>query len=182
MTTSPTPDTAPLFTYQNWLVRSWQPGDRPTAAAVIATSLAEYGLTWDPDGADQDVLQVESAYWARGGEFWVIERHGMVVGTAAYFPVSRGNNAVEIRKMYLAAPERGQGLGKVLLRELEAAIARRGYGQVWIETATVLAEAVRLYEQHGYQAATGVETSRCDRIYTKQLAAHPTPEVNPPAP
>jgi putative acetyltransferase len=33
----------------------------------------------------------------------------------------------------------------------------------------VLQEAVRLYESHGYQATTGVETTRCDRVYVKFL-------------
>jgi putative acetyltransferase len=31
----------------------------------------------------------------------------------------------------------------------------------------VLAEAVKLYESNGYQPATGVETTRCDRVYKK---------------
>jgi len=37
------------------------------------------------------------------------------------------------------------------------------------ETASVLIEAVKLYESSGYQAATGVETARCDRVYVKFL-------------
>ncbi|MGC9504057.1 hypothetical protein [Baaleninema sp.] len=28
---------------------------------------------------------------------------------------------------------------------------------------------MRLYEKSGYQAATGVETPRCDRVYVKTL-------------
>jgi putative acetyltransferase len=71
--------------------------------------------------------------------------------------------------MYLLASVRGLGLGKYLLQQLEAAIASRGFQQIWIETASVLVEAVKLYENNGYQAATGVETPRCDRVYVKYL-------------
>ncbi|MEQ8962812.1 MAG: GNAT family N-acetyltransferase, partial [Coleofasciculus sp. C2-GNP5-27] len=119
--------------------------------------------------ADRDVVDVETFYQTVGGEFWVIEYQGTVVGTSAYYPVERGENAVEIRKMYLLPEVRGQGLGKFLLQQLEQAIASRGFQQIWIETANVLKEAIQLYESSGYQPTTGVETKRCDRVYVKQL-------------
>lgn len=156
--------------YQNFLIRSWTPADREAAAAVIGDTLAEYGLTWEPSGADRDVLEVEASYIDVGGEFWVIEQQGQIVGTAAYYGVERGEKAVEIRKMYLLPTARGKGLGRYLLQELENAIALRGFQVIWIETASVLKEAVKLYESSGYQPATGVETPRCDRIYVKFLS------------
>jgi putative acetyltransferase len=60
-------------------------------------------------------------------------------------------------------------LGKYLLQQLEKAIADRGFPEIWIETASVLKEAVQLYERNGYQPATGVETKRCDRVYVKLI-------------
>jgi putative acetyltransferase len=155
----------------NFLIRDWQPTDRQAAADVIATVLAEYGLGWEPDGADQDVLMVEEAYFQVGGAFWVVELAGEIVGTAAFYPIARGQNAVEIRKMYLHPQVRGQGLGRWLLTQLEATIGDRGYQEIWIETASVLKEAVILYERSGYQPTTGVETLRCDRIYFKTLSS-----------
>ena len=60
-------------------------------------------------------------------------------------------------------------MGRFLLLELEKAIALKGFQQVWIETASVLVEAIELYESSGYQPATGVETARCDSVYVKNL-------------
>lgn len=153
--------------YQDFVVRSWRSEDRDAAAAVIAQVLAEYSLGWEPDGADRDVLQVEECY--RDGAFWVVEWQGKVVGTAAYYPIDRGENAVEIRKMYLLPIVRGKGLGRVLLNALESRIRQRGFTEIWIETASVLQEAVLLYEKSGYEPATGVETARCDRVYVKKI-------------
>jgi putative acetyltransferase len=65
---------------------------------------------------------------------------------------------------------RGQGLGTYLLGALEQAIVDRGYQEIWIETASILTAAVKLYEESGYQPATGVETPRCDRVYVKVLS------------
>jgi putative acetyltransferase len=155
--------------YQDFLIRDWEPGDRTAAAEVIRSVLAEYGLGWEPEGADRDVLEIEACYQQVGGEFWVVEQQGQIVGTAAYYPIHRSPQAVEIRKMYLAPMARGQGLGRFLLQQLEQAIAARDFQTIWIETASVLKEAVQLYESSGYQPATGVETLRCDRVYVKPL-------------
>jgi putative acetyltransferase len=159
--------------YQNYLIRDWQPDDRIAAAEVIKNALAEYGLGWEPDGADRDVLAVEEYYLVRSGEFWVIEENGTIIGTSAYYPCmveeNSGEKAVEIRKMYLHSKVRGQGLGKYLLAQLEQAIFDRGYREIRIETASVLAAAVKLYESSGYQPVTDVETTRCDRAYVKFL-------------
>ncbi len=155
--------------YRGYIMRGWQPEDRQAAAEVIRSCLKEYGLGWEADGADRDVLEVETYYLDRGGEFWVVESQGQIVGTSAYYPIERGEKAVEIRKMYLLPIVRGQGLGRHLLGELEQSIAARGYQQIWIETASVLKEAVQLYETNGYQPATGVETTRCDRVYVKSI-------------
>ncbi len=157
------------ITYKDFLIRDWEPGDRTAAAALIASVLTEYGLRPEASGADQDVYQVETAYWQMGGEFWVVEQQGKLVGTAGFYPIQRGENAVEIRKMYLIPSVRGLGLGRFLLASLEQQIAEKGFSQIWIETASVLKEAVQLYESNGYQPGTGVETERCDRVYFKHL-------------
>ena len=79
--------------------------------------------------------------------------------------------------MYLLPVARGKGLGRYLLQELENAIALAGFAQIWVQTASVLAEAVKLYETSGYLPTEGVETPRCDsasapaglRVYLKSL-------------
>lgn len=157
--------------YKDFLIRDWEIGDRAAAAGVISAVLAEYGLGWEPTGADRDVLEVENFYLSTGGEFWVISQQDQLVGTGGYYPTWRGEKAVEIRKMYLLPDVRGLGLGKFLLQQLEQAIAARGFQQIWIETASVLVEAVNLYESSGYLPAQGVETARCDRVYVKRVSS-----------
>lgn len=103
---------------RDFKIRNWQENDREAAANVIRSVLAEYNLPCQPEEADKDVYQVEKYYLARGGEFWVIEKQENLVGTGAYYPIDRGEKAVEIRKMYLLPNVRGQGMGKYLLLNL----------------------------------------------------------------
>lgn len=55
--------------YRNFVIRDWQPSDRILVSELIRSVLAEYELGWEPEATDRDALQVESAYWATGGEF-----------------------------------------------------------------------------------------------------------------
>jgi putative acetyltransferase len=156
--------------YLDFTIRPWEVADRQAIAEVIGTVLAEYGLSWEPEGADRDVLEIEQYYLETGGEFWtLLNAAGQVIGSAGYHPISRSVGAVEIRKMYLLKADRGQGLGRYVLGELEKAIKSRGFTEIWVETASVLQEAVQLYENSGYAASSGVETLRCDRVYVKKL-------------
>ncbi|WP_204101861.1 MULTISPECIES: GNAT family N-acetyltransferase [Spirulina sp. CCY15215] len=155
--------------YRDFLIRDWQVGDRTAASNLIRDVLLEYGLPWECGCSDRDVIEVEEYYLNQGGEFWVVEYLGKIVGTGAYYPIEKGYKAVELRKMYLLPEARGQGLGRFLLQQLEMAIAARGFQEIWLETATILKEAVKLYESYGYQISTGVETQRCDRLYIKKF-------------
>lgn len=93
------------------------------------------------------------------------------MGTGGYLPSERGEKAVEIRKMYLLPAARGQGLGNHLLTELEQAAAAKGFKEAWVETATALKAAVALYERNGYKPRSGVETERCDKVYSKAISS-----------
>jgi len=160
--------------FKDFLIRDWVVGDRTPAASVVKSVLAEYGLGWEASCggcSDQDVVEVEKYYGETGGEFWVVERSGEIVGTGGYYPIERGCRAVEIRKMYLLPGARGCGLGRFLLAQLERSAAANGFLEVWVETASVLKEAVQLYEKNDYQPMDGVEAERCDKVYSKDISA-----------
>lgn len=160
--------------YRDFYIRDWQPRDRKAVCDLINDVLAEYGLACEPQGADQDVWQVELYYQQADGQFWVVEQQDQIVGTAAYYAVKGNCPTAEIRKMYLLPAARGQGLGRFLLQALEQEISANHFQIIRIETASVLKEAVQLYETSGYVPDAHIETQRCDRAYYKKLQANPT--------
>lgn len=130
------------------------------------------------------MITVEDSYEKTGGEFLVVENEqGCLVGSAAFYPVGhRGEDVVEIRKMYLEKGCRGVGLGRFLLECLEGRVWRRGFKVVLMETVGVLEEACALYESCGYvrgwpkRYGRG-DTERCDRLYSKILVEEKSKEV-----
>ncbi|MCP1727071.1 putative acetyltransferase [Natronospira proteinivora] len=156
--------------YKGFTIRPWTPADREASLSVLGRVLREYGLNFEPEEADRDVVDVQGHYWDIGGEFWVIEEQGELLGTAAFYPLEGRPEVAEIRKMYLLPRARGQGLGRWLLRFLEDRARERGYSHARLETAAVLKEAIALYESAGYTSAPdAVATRRCDRVLIKLL-------------
>jgi putative acetyltransferase len=74
--------------------------------------------------------------------------------------------------MYLHRGTRGQGWGKRLLDHAIAEARRLGYRRVILETATVLKEAVAMYERYGFKPFAmdpSHKTARCDVAYELML-------------
>lgn len=104
---------SPVFSFKDFSVRPWCPRDRSAAAEIVRTCKEVYGFHFEPEGKDKDIVYVEECY--QDGELWVVEGElGKIMGICGYCKV--GEEAVEIKKMYLLSEARGKGLGRFLLR------------------------------------------------------------------
>jgi DNA-binding MarR family transcriptional regulator/GNAT superfamily N-acetyltransferase len=82
------------------------------------------------------------------GEFFVAHLHGEPIGCGA---VKHHDDApAEIKRMWIAPPARGLGLGRRLLEHLEACARDGGARVAHIETSAVLVEALALYRSAGW--------------------------------
>lgn len=153
-------------------IRPYLPGDAGAVRELVARVLAEFDLALDPGGTDADLADVESAYRADGGEFWVVEDGtGRVVGTCGIWPVPGDGARCELRKMYLDASLRGRGMGRQLLATALDHARRAGRARVELETHHRMTAARALYEAHGFRevAHDDAGASRCDRAYALDL-------------
>lgn len=130
--------------------------------------LQEYGLAPDPEGTDRDITDIEAHYIKRGGVFELLEDEpGNLLGTVGLYPISA--ETVELRKMYFSKILRGRGIGQKTLRRMIEKARAEGYKKIYLETAGVLKEAVRLYEKFGFQPTAEKHTPRCDQAYFLNL-------------
>lgn len=143
--------------------------DGPAVRDLVFGVLREYGLEPDPEETDADLNDLEASYLSRGGTFDVLEAaDGRIAGSVGLYPLEPG--VCELRKMYLATDARGRGQGRRLLDHALAAARARGFRRVILETASVLNEAIALYQRYGFRPYQAEQvSSRCDQTYVLDL-------------
>lgn len=148
--------------------RSAENNDRDAIQDLIFGVLAEFGLALDLEGTDRDLADIEANYLDRGGVFEVlVNSNGDILGTVGLFPLD--DQAVELRKMYFIPELRGRGLGQSLLSEMIEKARNLGFLRIYLETASVLKQAVHIYEKAGFKTVAERHTPRCDQAYVLEL-------------
>ncbi len=104
-----------------------------------------------PGGFDPGDTLVADAHQFESptGEFVVVRVGGDTVGCGGVQTID--DRVGEIKRMWVAAPWRGRGLGLRLLAHLESRVAALGHGVVRLDTNEKLPEAVAMYERAGYR-------------------------------
>jgi putative acetyltransferase len=120
----------------------------PGILEVIGSVFAEYGMTFDPAGFDDDLLDIEGHYLARGGWFSVLTDDSHVVGTVAAVP--RDGGVCEMKRLYLLPEYRGQGRGRSLMEHVLARAREAGYREVIAWSDVRLETAHRVYARLGF--------------------------------
>lgn len=143
--------------------------DADAIRRLVFGVLAEYGLQPDPCATDADLDDIAGQYVLRGGLFDVlVDETGAIIGSVGLFPIK--NRECELRKMYLAPQYRGKGLGTRLLDHAIESARALGFSRVTLETASVLREAIALYERSGFRQYTAKHLAcRCDQAYYLDL-------------
>lgn len=143
--------------------------DGPAVQAIVFGVLHEFGLQADPATTDADLFDLEGHYSARGGRFDVlVDDEGTVIGTVGLYAMEPG--ICELRKMYLRADQRGHGFGRLLLNHALDAARQMNFKEVHLETASVLKDAVAMYERCGFQRYEPEHcAARCDAAYRLEL-------------
>jgi GNAT superfamily N-acetyltransferase len=124
----------------------------------------------DPQGADALALLREAAIEARAlypelhapgaawptnertqarGVYLVAYQDGRPVGCGALRPLSA--SAVEIRRMFVTASARRQGVGLAILEKLESSAVEFGYAFMRLETGFRQLPAMKLYQSFGFE-------------------------------
>ena len=149
-------------------VRAATSADCERVQNLVFGVLREYGLEPDLQGTDRDIADIETHYTKRGGIFELLENEdGELLGTVGLYPMN--DETVELRKMYFSTKIRGQGFGKKTLQRMIETARELGYQKIYLETATVLKEAVALYEKFGFTPTDEKHTPRCDAAYFLEL-------------
>jgi GNAT superfamily N-acetyltransferase len=128
--------------------------DEPSGSPASRALFDEYmALVRERSGIEDFVpvariFATEDAFAAAGAAWIVAYRDGAPVGCGGLRTLAAGIG--ELKRMFVTAPARRHGVGRCLLRELEARAAAAGHSHVRLLTTPMLAEACALYAAEGY--------------------------------
>jgi putative acetyltransferase len=157
------------------LLRPIEPRDDPEIERILRAVMTELGVTGDGSSLhDAEVSSMSKAYSTPRAAYFVVESDGRIVGGGGIGPLQGGAfELCELRKMYFLPEARGHGTGGRLLNQCLRAARGFGYRVCYLETATDMRDAQRLYAKSGFTqlpkpvGATG--HFGCDRYFALEL-------------
>lgn len=118
------------------------------ATQLLAELSAELGARYDDDGGGAFV-PAEAA--VPRSAFVIARVEDRPVGCGAVIPHDAARVEIaEIKRMFVRAENRGQGISTAILRKLEELAGSFGYTAVRLETGLLQPEAIHLYVKTGY--------------------------------
>lgn len=123
--------------------------DADALIALVGQAYAEHpGCVLDLPGVDADLCAPATTAAARGGPWWVLVHDDEVVGSVgAGAPIDA---MIELKRLYLDAAWRGQGLASALVRHIESHAGQVGARRIELWSDTRFAAAHHRYHQLGY--------------------------------
>lgn len=157
------------------VIREVEARDVEEVVALVAATLAEFGLTFGQGSpTDDQVRALPSSYASSGGCFWIArdDDAGALLGCCGVFPVE--SKTFELRKMYLSPSARGKGVGKALLDVAVRWTKQQGADRMVLDTTEQMTRAIAFYEAHGFvRDDAQIRGARCSRGYTLRLDRAP---------
>lgn len=130
-------------------IRAATDADSEALCDLIAAIFAEYdGVLFILDEMPE-LRAIATAFDRAGGEFWVAERDGELVGCVGCSPTK--GNGIELKKLYVHKDLRRHGLGARLVDLVERAGRDRQAGFVDLWSDVKFETAHRFYERRGYR-------------------------------
>lgn len=137
-------------------------GDAETIKHILKKAFEEYDIQLPDNYTFADIENLEEVYLNSNGEFIVLLRAQNIIGFFALLPST--NDQIELKRLYLKADERGQGLGKHLLNLALSIAKESGYNRIHLETTSKFVEAVALYRKFGFKTNVGATLSEGHEI------------------
>ena len=149
----PSPDQSQVYLrLMDIEIRTIQQSDNPHLAAIVRTTLAEFGAN-RPGTVyfDHTTDNLFELFQTPGSTYFVATDKQLLVGGAGIFP-SDGlpNDTCELVKMYLLPQARGKGVGKLLIEKCLSFAKNEGYKKVYLETMPELRKAIHVYEKFNF--------------------------------
>lgn len=127
------------------------PRVRPLLDELALEYDTRYGNLFGRGAAAEELNRYPAGEFAGpGGALLIVRENGESVAGGAFR--RHGPQTAEFKRIWTHSAHRRRGLARIVLAELEALAARRGYRKVYLTTGPRQPEAKHLYLNTGYEA------------------------------
>lgn len=138
-------------------IRPARDADADDAIVIVARCFGQFpGCYLDLADTDADLLSFASTARDQGGQAWAAEFAGTVVGIAKAIPLD--GDEWEIGRVYVRPDRQGLGLGRNLVKWIEADVMRRSARRLVLWSDTRFEPAHRFYAALGFQQLPGTRS------------------------
>ena len=154
-------------------IRPYRREDHGGVVATVRATYADLAYTMDFAAFDRDLEDIEMSYRDGGGEFWVLDDHGDVVGCVGVTPVDV--ETCELHRLYLRRSIRGRNWGRRLLETAVDWAREAGFRRMVLWSDILFARAREVYEKNGFtatertRAVDPVNPTSVERLFTRNL-------------
>ena len=106
----------------------------------------------DPRDPVADLRRIATAYQTDGGDFWLLEVSGELVGTIAIRRLD--SNVAEVKRFNVLSEHRGRGYGKLLLSHALLHATTMGFEVARLDTIRNPGPAMHLFARSGFREIT----------------------------
>jgi putative acetyltransferase len=127
--------------------------ERAPHVELVRALFAEYAAMPEVNGClrtmDRELVSLPGEYAAPEGRLLLALADDSAAGCVGLRRFAPGQ--AEMKRLYVRPAFRGRGVGRLLTETLLAEARHAGYHEMLLDTLPVLAEAVALYRQFGFQ-------------------------------
>ena len=163
------------------MIRPGRDDDAAGYISLIGACWGEYpGVVFDVDAELPEIRALATYMATHGGALWTAEQGGQVVGIVATYPADDGWH---LSRMYVAAAQRGTGLGRDLLHCAEDHARAAGATRMVLWSDVLFTRGHAFYEKHGYLRRGGLRalhdlSNTIEAGYAKPLAGRVVEELD----
>jgi len=137
----------PFFVYEKVMlkIRRYRESDFDQVWKLHILAMEQIGVYKGDGPWDNDLRNIEKAYFDNNGEFLIGELDYKIIAMGAF--KNSGKSLAEIKRMRVHPDFQGMGLGTIVFNELEKRAKSLGYQGFHLETSELQIAARKLYEK-----------------------------------
>jgi len=135
------------------IIREIRPEDNSQIERVIKDCFPEWDIPRIGTAfEDPETEKMYESYQQEREVYFVVDKCGKILGGAGIKQLKDfKGNVCELQKMYFSAEIRGMGLGQKMMDTCLEAAKNFGFEICYLESASQLKSAIRLYEKTGFE-------------------------------